>query len=316
MIALISVVMSARNSERYIAETIESVLNQTYKDFEFLIVNNGSTDRTEEIIQQYAQRDARVIPMQHPQPGWTAAVNQAMRRAKYDWIARIDADDVMLPHRLERQLQAIQSDPDVILWGAYAYQIDESGHQIGFMEHGPTTRAEFYRQIEACEPVFILNPTIILRRDVALDLGGFNEKLVAAGDEELWSRMRTRGVMLTIPEPLIKYRIHNQGLTARYPRVQMFVHRFIRERCLRAQRGVQLTVEAYESELRSRSGWKRAAEYVDDTGRILYRRSGAYMAAKRYPQAILTLGAAAILSPYFTITRLAARYIRKQRHHN
>ncbi|HRL13269.1 MAG TPA: glycosyltransferase family 2 protein [Aggregatilineales bacterium] len=302
--------MSARNAAPFIAETIESVLNQSFADFEFLMVSNASTDDTGAIMQQYAARDARISVIQHPVPGWTAAVNKAMRAAKSAWIARIDADDVMLPNRLERQWRAIQQEPDVILWGSYAYQINLAGEVVGSIEHGPTTREEFNARLKTGEPVFILNPTTIFRKDIALACGGFDETLVAAGDEELWDRMRVHGPMLVIPEKLIKYRVHSGSLTAAHARTQALVHRFIIARATARNAGRELTLAQFTADRQRRPWYDRLNEYRFETGRILYRRSGSHLLTGRKARGALELIGAAVVAPHFTISRLWSRYRR------
>jgi glycosyltransferase involved in cell wall biosynthesis len=304
--------MSARNAEPYIAETIESVLNQSHADFEFLMVNNASTDKTEAIMRDYAERDSRIQVLQHPAPGWTAAVNKAMAQAKGEWIARIDADDVMMPNRLERQWAAIKQEPDVILWGAYAEQINTLGESIGTIEHGPTTREQFNELLKSGQPVFILNPTTIYRKDLALGCGGFDETLVAAGDEELWDRMRIHGPMLVIPEYLIKYRVHDRGITARHARTQAMVHRFIEARARARNQGQELTLDQFRTALRQRPWPARLRDYVHETGRILYRRSGSHLMTGQVPRGALELASAAVLSPHFTLSRLWARRKRRR----
>ena len=101
---MISVLMTVYNGERWLAEAIESVLKQTYTDFEFLITDDGSTDGTLEIAKRYARRDSRLSVISHPNWGISRSVNHALGLLKTDWVARFDSDDVMEPNRLERQL--------------------------------------------------------------------------------------------------------------------------------------------------------------------------------------------------------------------
>lgn len=308
---MISVIMSAKNAEDTIAQTIESILHQTFTQFEFIMVDNNSTDGTLAIMERYARRDPRIRVMRYTEGGWTGAVNMAMRDARYEWIARIDADDIALPHRFARQIAAIEREPDVILWGSYAYQINWDGERIGYVEHGPVTREQFSAVREAGQPVFILNPTTIFRKDIALALGGFNEQLVAAGDEEMWSRMYEHGVMLVIPEHLIKYRIHTRSISATKARYQMRVHRFIIARGVARRAGQELTYDEYQQAQNNRPWLARATEFIGETGRILYRRSGSYLGQKQYVSAGFALAVALILNPRFTVARAGHRIARR-----
>jgi len=119
---MISIVMPAYNAEKYIAQAIESILNQTFQDFEFIIVNDGSTDNTLKIIEQYAAQDRRIRLVQIDHVGTSAAKNAGVEVAKSDWIAMMDADDISLPQRLEKQVQAAQKSPTVVVWGTYAHK--------------------------------------------------------------------------------------------------------------------------------------------------------------------------------------------------
>ena len=123
----VSVVMPAYNSDRFIAEAIESILNQTYRHFEFLIVNDGSTDETSSIASNYAERDPRVRVIESNHGGPSRALNTGIEHAEYEWLAIMHADDVSLPNRLERQLKAACLNPKVVAWGAYAYHVNSAG---------------------------------------------------------------------------------------------------------------------------------------------------------------------------------------------
>jgi glycosyltransferase involved in cell wall biosynthesis len=304
---MISVIMPAYNAEKFIAEAIESILNQTYRDFEFIIVDDGSSDRTLEIINEYAQRDGRIRVLKGHHGGVSKAANMAMEAAKYPWVARMDADDIAMPHRLERQIEAIQSQPEVILWGAYARQINVDGKQIGFVEHGPTTLAAFEETRRTGNPVFILNPTTIFRKEIALQLGGFDPNLQAASDEELWSRMRDHGPMLTLPEHLISYRIHGSSISSNKLRLQATVHNFIRARTKARAAGGDLTFEQYLNNLKARPLLTRIREDVRLQGRLYYRRAGANLSQKNYPAAIGYFGLAFLCHPAMTFDRVKMR---------
>src|SRR5690606_25345296 len=109
---VISVVMPVYNSERYLAEAIESILNQTFADFEFLIFDDGSTDRSPEIIREYARKDARIIPQFSPiNRGYVVHLNEGIRRSRGRYIARMDSDDVALSTRLELQAKFLSKNP-------------------------------------------------------------------------------------------------------------------------------------------------------------------------------------------------------------
>lgn len=311
---MITVVMPARNAQTYLAEAIESVLNQTYRDFEFLMVDNASTDRTHEIMQQYAANDPRVKVLQQPQGGWAAAVNAAMRVAQHNWIARMDADDIMMPHRLERHIEFIQAAPEVIMWGAWMYQINAEGQRIGYMEYGPQTPEDNERIKREALDTFMANPTTCFRKDIALKIGGFNENLMAAGDIEFMSRMIYEGQLRVIPEHLMMYRIHGSAISTGKKRYQMQVARFVIARAKARNAGQSLTLEEYRAMQAKRPVWQKVREYLTDSGPVFYRLAGIHLSGGRYLKGGALMLAALATNPMFTVGRLLERINNRLRH--
>lgn len=123
----ITVLMSCYNAERWLSEAIESVLVQTYKDFEFIIVDDGSSDNTPEIIKRYADIDHRIRVISKTNSGLTDSLNAGISQAKGEWIARLDADDICLPHRLEEQVKYVKNNPKIVLLGSGCIEINEHG---------------------------------------------------------------------------------------------------------------------------------------------------------------------------------------------
>ena len=121
----VSVVVPANNAERYISEAIESVLNQTFEDYELIIVNDGSTDRTEDIILDYQKMDPRIIYLKNEENlRICRTLNRGLEAARGDYIARMDADDWSYPARLEKQLDYMRNNPDVVLVGSFIHVAD------------------------------------------------------------------------------------------------------------------------------------------------------------------------------------------------
>jgi len=138
----VSVIMPAYNAEKYIGEAIESILNQTYKDFELIIVNDASTDSTGSIIKTYAEKDERIVVLENEQNlNIAGSLNRAISAAKGEFLARMDADDIALPERLEIQSKAMQENPKVAVVGNDINLIDENGSVIGY-RHYPTNRTD------------------------------------------------------------------------------------------------------------------------------------------------------------------------------
>jgi hypothetical protein len=203
----ITVLMSVYNAERYLHEAMDSILNQTFKDYEFVIVNDGSTDGTLGILQGY--RDPRIRIINNPQNiGLTQSLNEALKSARGEYIARQDADDISLPDRLARQLRFMQTHPEVGGAGSWAEFIDPQGERIRRAQR-PTEHDEI------CAHLLIYNPFIhtsaFIRKQTLEEVGGYREDLRYAQDYDLWWRLAQVGRVTVIPRVLVKRRKHTPG---------------------------------------------------------------------------------------------------------
>ena len=206
---LVSVIMCCYNAEKYIAETIESVLHQTYTNFEFIIWNDGSTDSTEQIIETY--NDCRIRYFYHENTGLGKALNLACLKGKGKYIARIDADDICLLNRIEIQVQFLESHPQYILISSSVYYIDENGCILG--RSFPYTKNFILQQkMKWGSPVS--HPATMFNRDVYLKTCGYID--IAGGEDRiLFAKMCKFGKIKNIAIPLIKYRLLFSSLSHR-----------------------------------------------------------------------------------------------------
>ena len=208
----VSVIMAVYNGEAYVGQAIESTLSQTHPHFEFIIVDDGSTDRTGTIIQEYAARDPRIRIISQPNQGQVASLNRALAAATFEWVARLDHDDMSLPHRLEQQLTAIRANPAVRVLGSYAFEIDGLGRKIGLSTAGPTSVEQFETLRQEQRLVRLVHPSVMMHCPTILALGGYRPRFNAAEDQDLWSRVADNHLILTLPEPLVCYRIHSSSM--------------------------------------------------------------------------------------------------------
>ena len=190
---MISVILSAYNAEKYISKSIESVLNQTYKDFEFLIVEDKSTDKTLEIIEKYAQKDNRIRLIKKEQNngfhGYVENLNQMINEAKGEFIAKFDADDIWVENKLETQLKDMNENPDIFLLSANAYEIDEKDNQTGEVIR-PSVPEETAKMILTDNP--FCHPSIFFRNQGYL----YREKMYYTEEYDLYLRMFSDGKKL------------------------------------------------------------------------------------------------------------------------
>jgi glycosyltransferase involved in cell wall biosynthesis len=165
----VSVVMGVYNDAEYVTESIESILYQTYKQFEFVIIDDGSTDRSSELLQNYADQDDRVVLFCQSNSGLTRALNAGLARANGKYIARMDADDVANPTRLERQVEFLEENQETVLVGTQYTEIDADGNAFGRSDF-PTTDQEIRDVLMKYNPFF--HASVMMRADAISSAGG------------------------------------------------------------------------------------------------------------------------------------------------
>ena len=202
----ISVAMSVYNGERFLAPAIDSILAQTFGNFEFLILDDGSQDSTAAIIAGYAARDARIRPIIRENRGLVASLNELLAEARAPLVARMDADDISLPERFEQQIGFLAGHPDHGVLGTRTTDIDEAGQvfALNLPEH-PLTHEAFLQQIERNGPL-LAHPTVMFRREVVLAAGGYHGAFRHCEDYDLWLRLAQRTRVANLPERLLCYR--------------------------------------------------------------------------------------------------------------
>ncbi|MFH1593985.1 MAG: glycosyltransferase [Candidatus Omnitrophota bacterium] len=241
---MISVLTPAYNAGKYIAHSIESVLNQTYADFELIIVDDGSSDNTPDIIRRY--KDPRIRLFRNERNiGQTKTLNKAIGFAEGELIARMDTDDISFKNRFEKQVKFLSEHEDIVGIGSSGVVIDNSGKKLG-LRPSPTDTEEIKLELLFINP--ILHSSIIFRKDVLKDIGHYDEEFLLGQDYELWSRMVLSGYRITnIKEPLIFLRIHSDSLTHRLRRDRFNVEASrIIKRNVSSLTGVDISLEDSE----------------------------------------------------------------------
>ncbi len=208
----ISVVMPVYNSAEFVAEAIESILSQTFRDFEFIIIDDGSTDESGAILRDYAARDNRIRYYAQENCGLIASLNRYCPLAKGRYIARMDADDISLPTRLEKQFRFLENHPEIGILGARIQDVDR------FL----TVRGTWP---VPCDPAVIqwflmfgncmAHPSVTMRREVLERAGYYRNEAVHVEDYDLWIRASAISNLANLPEVLLHYRIVDESVSSR-----------------------------------------------------------------------------------------------------
>ena len=202
----ISVVMPVHNARPFLDESIRSILEQTLRDFEFVILDDASTDGSVELLREWSGRDGRIrLHESTERLGLSGSSNAVVAKSRAPIVARMDADDIAHPDRLRRQWQALQRRPDVVVIGSLCIGIDAAGRKVRPRDRWRLVRHSVYLPFPHGSAMF--------RRDVFDEVGGYDEAAAGGEDQNLFSRMAARGRVLTLPDALYSYRYHSSNAT-------------------------------------------------------------------------------------------------------
>ncbi|OKH33362.1 glycosyl transferase family A [[Phormidium ambiguum] IAM M-71] len=213
---LISVIIPAYNSEKTIKETIESVLNQTFSDFELIVVNDGSTDSTLEIVNNI--KDSRMMVFTYPNAGVAVSRNRGVSHSSGEFVSFLDADDLWTADKLEAQLKALQENPEAAVAYSWLDSIDESGN---FLRQGERIKenGDIYTKLLLI-PFVSSGSNGLIRRQAFIEIGGFDESLAASQDYDFYLRLAARYHFVCVPEVQILYRILSGSMSTNIHRLE------------------------------------------------------------------------------------------------
>ena len=209
----VSVVMPVYNREEYIAEAVSSALASDFRDFELVLIDDGSTDASLKVAERAAAGDARLRIATLPHGGVAVARNAGLREARGEYIANLDADDAMFAHRLRVQVDYLDSHPDCVAVGSRVLFVDAQSRPLyvgmQFFTHDDIDRAH----LEA-RPCAIGLPTTMYRKAAVEAVGGYASELNATGEDyDLWLRLAEVGRLANVPDVLTRYRIHGSNMS-------------------------------------------------------------------------------------------------------
>ena len=207
---VVSVVMSVYNAEKYLDVAIRSILEQTYNNFEFVIINDGSNDRSLEIIKKYKNEDDRIVLISRENRGLISSLNEGIAKARGEYIVRMDADDISLPFRIEKQLQVMEHDKDIVVCGSWINIFGENINEkvARYFEYDKQIKANLL--VSCC----FAHPSVMIRKDVFTNNNIlYDERFKNAEDYYLWTQLAKVGKFYNIPEILLKYRFLETSIT-------------------------------------------------------------------------------------------------------
>lgn len=202
----VSVIMPVYNGEKFLREAIQSILEQTFKDFELLICDDGSIDKSRALAEQFTRTDVRVRLLGGQHVGLEETLNRGLREAQGEFIARMDADDIALPDRLAKQVEFLQTHPEVVVVGGQVVVIDEAGNPRHVWDM-PQDHRKIDENHILGRNIAIIHPTVMMRRDAVLKAGGY--RVVAKNcveDIDLWLRLAEAGRLANLPDVVLRYR--------------------------------------------------------------------------------------------------------------
>jgi hypothetical protein len=225
-----SVLLPVYNAGAALREAIQSILAQDEPEFEFLIIEDCSTDESAGIIRWFAQKDTRIRPIFHQRnAGLAATLNEGLREARGEFVARMDQDDLALPNRLTTQIRFLRTRPQVAVAGSFVYHMGRRPEWDRLIRL-PVEHAEIAETLPKHNPLY--HPSVMLRRSAMLELGGYRPEFRNAEDYDLWLRASRVYDLANIPVPLLRYRFSASGMTlgkkwqqALYARMALVSHR-------------------------------------------------------------------------------------------
>lgn len=203
--------MAVYNGAQFLGETLDSLLAQSLTGFELIVIDDGSTDGTADILDNYASRDSRIIVRSQANQGRASALNNGLALARAPFIARIDADDIALPDRLELQCQFLKENADLAGVGGSLIFINEEGADFATVSYplSPSGVHEAFSQ----RRTGLAHPAAMVRREVLEEVGGYRPAFADADDIDLWLRILDRHLLANLDQPVIRYRIHRNQAT-------------------------------------------------------------------------------------------------------
>lgn len=203
--------MAVYNGQAYLKDAIESVFRQSFQDYEYLVVDDGSTDNTPDILKKYQEIDFRIKIIHKANTGLADSLNTGLSAAGGEWVARLDADDIAEPDRLERQFAFVRRYSQTVLVGGAALEIDAEGRPLRVKTY-PGEHQALVQNLE-CLKAFFPHSASFFRLQAVRDIGGYNKRFIRSQDYDLWLRLCRRGQIACLKDVVVRLRRHPVSLS-------------------------------------------------------------------------------------------------------
>jgi glycosyltransferase involved in cell wall biosynthesis len=303
----ISVIMPVYNQEKYLEETIKSVLNQSFTNFEFNIIDDGSTDNSAAIIQRYAEKDKRIKARFDENAGRSTAANKLALTSSGKFLAFIDADDIMLPYRLEKQVAFHSANPQVTASSCQCHYIDSKGNQLGIQNFtGLKNIEDATKALQENQIVHAAITGLMVKKEAYIHTGGLRKEFWYSDDLDFFNRFIELGYTLVIlQQPLMKYRIHTSSATLTKPLSQLAKSDWtIHCTLLRRAGKPEISFEEFLELRKVEPLWKKIQRKRAGYSNIFFRKAGIAMMTKDYLNFCKHITAAIALSPCYVLRKL------------
>lgn len=303
---LVSIIIAVYNGEQYISQTLESIVRQTYRSIEVVVIDDGSQDSTLQVVESFRTRLDHLVILRQTNQGSAAARNLGFAHARGTYFALIDADDTMFPERIERQVKFLDANPSVAVVSCLANYINEKGEVIG------KTYTDLYT-IEDCQEylrnnkiIFCLQPGVMLRPEAVEAVGGYRKMLRYAQDTDLWNRMVEQGYFLVVmPEILVNYRIHRDASMTKFKERIDYDDWVIYNTLRRRRQMEEMSFDDFVVLLSQKSVLSKALRMKKHYGKRFYRTAGLMFGNRRYTKFVGYLMLAFVVWPAYTIGKLS-----------
>ena len=201
------------NGEAFLEQAMESIVRQTLSAFELIVIDDGSSDRSAAIADDFAARDERVRTLRRAHEGLSATLNAGIAAARGEYVARMDADDVSVPDRLQKQVAFLDAHPACVAAGTWISVIDEAGRPIGLKTYVTTHDEISAALLSGVSP--LAHPTVVVRAEALRAAGGYDARRYPSEDLDLWFRLADRGKLANVGEALLQHRRHKAAIGVR-----------------------------------------------------------------------------------------------------